>query len=253
MRFGIIASNPFRFLEELRLFALRSLRLSLTTILHTSDDITAFAEAPAADDMCYTKMRSAYQAYTSKGKPGLIDYLYTDYLDGSEPGVYCYAVNGTDASESIVIGTWFGKPTAVPGQVSFSVSASLNKTRAESDFALGGWNNYYDDAENLCCGPDKAWLYCSPVLKVDGCGTDPKYTYTNETNLGAIFNADGEKGDGTIFCGCQFLLGEEATPFGADPETVQRVLADVRGASGGDRVAFASAALAGAILMMALV
>ncbi len=200
------------------------------------------------DDACFPKMRSAYDAYTSNGKNGLIEYLYTDYLTGTKPGVYCYSVNGTDASESLVIGTYFGKPTAVPGEVSFDVSRSLNKTRAESDFALGGWSDYYKNSAELCCGPDKFWFYCSPVLRVEGCSTTPKYVYTNETNIGSIFSSDGEEGDGTILCACQ-LAEDTSAPFSIDREVVQQVIAD---ASGGRRLAFASAGLAAALSFVAL-
>jgi hypothetical protein len=199
------------------------------------------------EDACFPKMRSAYEAYVTGGKNGLIEYLYTDYLTGTKPGVYCYAVNGTDASESIVIGTYFGKPTAVPGQVSFDVSRSLNKTREESDFALAGWSNYYDNAGELCCGPDKSWLYCSPVLRVDGCTTTPTYTYTNQTNVGSIFSSGGETGDGTIFCACQ-LAEDTSAPFSVDGELVQQVIADAT--SGGDRLALASGVLAAAMSFM---
>jgi len=101
-------------------------------ILMSTFAASVLAQGPT-NDPCYPKMRSAYEAYTTKGKNGLIEYLYTDYMTGTKPGVYCYSVNGTDPSESIVVGTFYGNPTAVPGQVSFSVSASLNKTRWGTD------------------------------------------------------------------------------------------------------------------------
>ena len=187
-------------------------------MLPTSCDITAFAEG-----VCDSKIRSAYEAYTSKGKPGLINYLYTDYLTGSTPGVYCYAVNGTDTTESIAIGSYLGTPTAVPGETVMSVADSMGASKAEVANVTAGWAKYYDDAENLCCGRDKAWVYCSP--QVGGCDATPTYTYTNQTQVGALLSSDGETGDGTIFCGCE--LGQEAAPFDVDRETVQRVLADV--------------------------
>jgi len=190
------------------------------------------------DDACFPKMRAAYEAYAAKGKNGLIEYLYTDYLTGTSPGVYCYTLNGTDASESLVVGTYFGNPTAVPGEVSLDVSLSLNKTREDSDFALGGWNYYYDNAADLCCGPDKAWLYCSPVLRVDGCSTSPTYSYINQTNVASIFSSGGEKGDGTILCACQ-LGANTSTPFSVDKGVVQQVIAEAT--SGSDQLAFAPA------------
>jgi hypothetical protein len=210
------------------------------------------AQAPLierTDDACFLKMSAAYEAYEAKGKNGLIEYLYTDYLNGVKPGVYCYAVNGTDASESLVIGTFFGNPTAVPGQVSLDVSLSLNKTRADSDFALGGWEYYYNNAADLCCGPEKAWLYCSPVLRVDGCGTLPTYSYTNQTNVGSIFSSGGEKGDGTILCACQ-LGGDTSAPFSVDKGVVQQVIAEAT--AGSDQLAFAPVALMAAVLFAML-
>jgi len=74
------------------------------------------AQAPVierTDDACFPKLGAAYEAYNAKGKNGLIEYLYTDYLTGTQPGLYCYTLNGTDASESIVIGTYLGDPTGI--------------------------------------------------------------------------------------------------------------------------------------------
>jgi len=209
------------------------------------------AQAPVierTDDACFPKLGAAYEAYDAKGKNGLIEYLYTDYLTGTQPGLYCYTLNGTDASESLVVGTFFGNPTAVPGQVSLDVSLSLNKTRADSDFALGGWDYYYNNAEDLCCGPEKAWLYCSPG-KRGGCGTLPTYSYTNQTNVGSIFSADGEKGDGTIFCACE--LGEDTSaPFDVDKGIVKQVIAEAT--SGRDQLALVPVALVAILLFTIL-
>ena len=88
------------------------------------------------------------------------------------------------------------------------------------------------------------------MLGVDGCGTTPTYTYTNQTNIGSIFSSDGEKGDGTILCACE-LGGDTSTPFKIDREVVERVIADAT--SGGDqagRLAFASSALAAAMFSL---
>ena len=62
------------------------------------------------------------------------------------------------------------------------------------------------------------------MLKVDGCGTAPTYEFTNQTNVAAMFSSDGEKGDGSILCGCQLLKGDEPTPFAVDTELVQQVI-----------------------------
>ena len=209
------------------------------------------AQAPVierTDDACFPKLGAAYQIYNAKGKNGLIEYLYTDYLTGTQPGLYCYTLNGTDASESIIIGTYLGDPTGVPGKAVFTIPLSLGLTRAQGDIPLTGWNYYYNNAEDLCCGPEKAWLYCSPG-KLDGCGTLPTYSYTNQTNVGSIFSADGEKGDGTILCACE--LGEDTSvPFDVDKGIVKQVIAEAT--SGRDQLALVPVALVATLLFTIL-
>jgi hypothetical protein len=210
------------------------------------------AQAPVierTDDACFPKLGAAYEAYNAKGKNGLIEYMYTDYLTGTQPGIYCYTLNGTDASESIVIGTWLGDPTGVPGQAAFTIPLSLGITnKTDIDFPITGWNYYYNNAEDLCCGPEKAWLYCAPGL-LDGCGTLPTYSYTNQTNVGSIFSADGEKGDGRIFCACE--IGEDTSaPFDVDEGVVKQVIAEAT--SGRDQLALVPVALVAILLFTIL-
>jgi len=60
---------------------------------------SAMAQAPVierTDDACFPKLGAAYEAYNAKGKNGLIEYLYTDYLTGTQPGLYCYTLNQTE-------------------------------------------------------------------------------------------------------------------------------------------------------------
>lgn len=191
--------------------------------------LQTLAQIEPIDDLCFTKLEEAYNAYTSKGRDGLIENLYTDYLNGTKPGVYCYKLDPVDPVESITIGTYFGKPTAFPGQVSMSVSASLNKTREEAEFALNGWTSYYEEASQLCCGPEKMFYYCSPVIATEGCGTTPTYTYTNQTNLGMIVSNDADKGDGKIFCACQ-LFEDPTQPFNVDKEGVLKTITEAQDA-----------------------
>lgn len=187
------------------------------------------AQIQRSEDLCFPRLEEAYNAYTSKGRNGLIENLYTHYLNGTKPGVYCYTLDPVDPVESIVIGTWFGKPTATPGQVSMSVSASLNKTREEAEFAQNGWVEYYNDAAELCCGPTKAFYYCSPIIATEGCGTQPKYVYTNETNVGMIVSNDADEEDGKIFCACQ-LFEDSTQSFNINKEGVLKTISDAQNA-----------------------
>ena len=189
------------------------------------------AQKQPTQDMCFTRLEEAYNAYNSKGLNGLIENLYTTYLYGTKPGVYCYKLDPVDPVESIVIGTWFGKPTAIPGQVSMSVSASLNKSREEAEFALNGWTGYYKEASQLCCGTEKVFYYCSPVIpnRPEGCGTTPTYTYTNQTNLGMIVSDDVDDADGKIFCACQ-LFEDPTQSFTINEEVVLKTITDAQDA-----------------------
>jgi hypothetical protein len=200
-------------------------------VAFASYTLQALAQKQPTQDLCFPRLEEAYNAYNSKGINGLIDNLYTTYLYGTKPGIYCYKLDPVDPVESIVVGTWFGQPTAVPGQVSMSVSASLNKTREEASTALNGWAGYYKEASQLCCGPEKIFYYCSPVSpnRPEGCETTPTYTYTNQTNVGMIVSDDADDADGKIFCACQ-LFENQTQSFNINEEVVLKTITDAQDA-----------------------
>lgn len=193
--------------------------------------LQTLAQNDPTQDLCFARLEEAYNAYNSKGKNGLIENIYTTYLYGTQPGIYCYKLDPVEPVESIVVGTYYGKPTAVPGQVSMSVSASLNKTREEAETAENGWTEYYKDASQLCCGPEKMFYYCSPVLpnRPEGCGTTPTYTYTNQTNVGMLVSDDSDDADGKIFCACQ-LFEDPTQAFNINKEVVLKTITDAQDA-----------------------
>ena len=157
-------------------------------------------------------MAAAYEAYKSNGLRGnadsLIPHLYKDYTSGNLPGLFCYQVNREDIPSSIVVGTYLG---GVPGETMLEAeNHSRPTTREDVEEANGSWADYLSD-ENLCCGPEKAFYYCSPILgrnnNITDCRQEPQFRYvgpgkpSGTTSLSTMFS-DGTGEDGAILCGC---------------------------------------------------
>ena len=162
-------------------------------------------------------MAAAYEAYKSnglRGNPGsLIPHLYEDYTSGNQPGLFCYQVNGEDIPSSIVVGTYLG---GIPGETMLEAeNRGRPVAREDLEEANGSWADYLSD-ENLCCGPEKAFYYCSPilgeVLNITDCRQEPQYRYvgpekpSGTTTLSTRFS-DGTGEDGAILCGCVLNRG----------------------------------------------
>lgn len=198
------------------------------------DDQLAFAPALAQapviepnDDACFAKVAAAYEAYKNNGLRGnedsLIPHLYKEYLNGTLPGLFCYQVDVEDVAESIVVGTYLG---GIPGE---NQLAAENKTQEELEDANGAWPGYISD-ENLCCGPEKSFYYCSPILgksrNITACSQEPQYTSKDATTLATRFS-DGTGEDRAIFCGC--VMDQDTTEAitlknNLDPVEIEKVI-----------------------------
>ena len=173
------------------------------------------AQAPVierTDDACFARMDAAYDAYKNNGLRGspdsLIPHLYK-LLEGNLPGVFCYQVNTEDVPSSVVVGTYLG---GRPGETMFEGESrsAEPQTPEQLEEQNGAWAGYVSD-ENLCCGPEKSFYYCSPRLgrlqNITDCIQEPRYAYegpgrpSQTTTLAVVFS-DGSGADGSIFCGC---------------------------------------------------
>ena len=237
----------------------------------------ALAQPPIqpTDDRCFTKMGAAYEAYRNNGVRGnansLIPHIYSDYLNNTGSGVFCYDVR-TDPNkvpDATVVATYFNG--GVPGDTFLEVSnAGTVKTTAEQIVASdGAWAEYVQD-EN-CCGPKKAFYYCSlylgKMLNITGCSDEPQYEYVPVgengavTTLGTIFRTDvTDEGKGGIFCGCVLNAGggpdaatkTVAESLGLDQATIRQIIEENSVAqSGAERVVGMLVALACAMAMLA--
>ena len=242
------------------------------TLTEFAVNIIAFAQSPAierTDDACFRKLDAAYDAYKSnglRGNPGsLTPHIYDSYLTDTGSGVFCYHVP-TDPQklpDARVIGTYWNG--ALPGEKIFDTSRKTNpnQTYEQAVASFSIWSSDYAQKEN-CCGPEKAFYFCSRVmqkeLNIPDCSQKPSYEYVPAPESGAVTtvgmvlnNEVTDEGDEQgIYCAC--VLNGFGNPANQalrlDEAAIKQVIQEYS-TSGAERVVGVLVALACAMAVLA--